>query len=367
MQPILTALVAGALTSAPSHHPDYFPLQPGNQWVYRQIGQIDLPPLVVAVSGVEFFNEKSWSRVTGLPSGDVLLRLEEDGRLLAYDQEAGTEHQWLVFGADECEPFDTAMDPCTGTASIASRAAEIRIPIGEFNDALQILYVPDICADAGLAVDHYLPDVGLIRREAITIAGRRVWELVYARLGGGTYVTEPAVSFTLALSQEFQPVGPMTLRARMTLRNGRVEPILLWFPSGQRFDVAVRNAVGETVYTWSADKLFAAVVAEEELGEGERNYLVDVPLDLPPGTYVVEAWLTTRPRQFAATASFVVPYPHESHGMGPVGESCPRCRPGVSMPGSPPYPARNRGSDGQCGIHPVHRHRTPIRSRLPIQ
>ena len=306
-RPILTALVAGVFTSVPSHPPNYFPLQPGNQWVYQRIGQIDLPPLVVAVAGAEIFNEKSWSRVTGLPSGDVLLRLEDDGRLLAYDVNSGTEHQWLAFGTDQDEPFDTAIDPCTNTARITTRAAAIRTPIGEFDDAMEILYVPDVCADVGLAVDHYLPDVGLIRRESITIAGPQVWELVYARLGGVTTVTEPSFSFTLALSQEFQPAGPMTLRARMTLRNNRVEPIPLLFPSGQRFDVQIRGPAGETVYTWSADKAFIALVTEEELGDGERNYVVDIPLELPPGTYSAEAWLATHPRQFAATASFVVP------------------------------------------------------------
>ena len=71
------------------------------------------------------------------------------------------------------------------------------------------------------------------------------------------------------------------------------------FPSSQRFDLVIRNAAGVNVATWSANKLFAAVIGIEKIGPGEQNWIAQLPLQdgqnkrLPAGKYVAEGFLTT--------------------------------------------------------------------------
>ena len=303
MRLLQVLLLLSAVGTASAYQPDYFPLQVGNQWIYRQLGVAAGPAVVVEVTEVAIFEQKPYARVTGFPSGDAWLRLEDDGRLVAWDEQTGSPRPWLAFGADVGSPFPTEVNPCNNTGTIVNRAAEIRGPIGEFNYALEVSFTPS-CADAGIVRDYYLPSIGLIQREETTIAGPRLWELVYARLGGVTYVTEPSVSFGLALSHQLSPGGPPILRARMTLRNNRLAPIKLDFSTAQRFNLVIRDADGNTVYDWALGKLFAQNTGSEEVAY-EKNYVVEVPLDLAPGSYSVEAWLTTTgPRRFAATAGF---------------------------------------------------------------
>ena len=102
----------------------------------------------------------------------------------------------------------------------------------------------------------------------------------------------------------------MDLIARITLRNTRLSPIEITFPTTQRFDLAIHNHAGDTVYQWSADKAFAEVMTREKFSSGERNWVVRATLEreaLPPGTYTVEGWLTTWPRiRFSASGTFEV-------------------------------------------------------------
>jgi hypothetical protein len=148
------------------------------------------------------------------------------------------------------------------------------------------------------------------------------YDLIYARLGGVTVVEERNVSFRLTLdrsvyvSDQRPPVTPQRsipqLTARLTLRQTQDTPLELRFPSSQVFDFAIRNDKGETVYTWSANKLFLQQVQTIRFQPGESNYVIVVPLSgergvLPAGRYSAEAWLTTGPnRAYSATVSFEV-------------------------------------------------------------
>jgi len=160
--------------------------------------------------------------------------------------------------------------------------------------------------------------VGLVSRTLTTIAGPRTLELIYARLGGVTVVSAPEVAFSLAIDRAVYVIDPQraapTMTARLTLRAvHQAEPLRLTFPSGQRFDLGLKNERGDVVYRWSEGKFFTLAIGTETLSHGEKNYVVAAPLagkdsrPLPPGNYVAEGWLTTMgPRAYSASVGFEI-------------------------------------------------------------
>ncbi|RPJ81300.1 MAG: hypothetical protein EHM13_10630 [Acidobacteria bacterium] len=253
--------------------------------------------------------------------------MDDGGTLYAYDSRSEREQVWAAFNAPEGTEYDTVIDPCSRRARIASREARYSGPVGEFQrEALRIVYPPTGCADAGITEEFYLPWVGLVRRTITTIAGPVTYELIYAQLGGVTIISGPGISFGLTLDRPvyyvnlMPPVDPVRsvpeATLRMTLRNWTATPLELVFPSGQSYDVAIRNAKDEVVYRWSDGKAFTMVFRNETLApRQERHYVVTARLvdkdgkPLPQGRYTTEAWLTTEGgKRYAATVGFDLQY-----------------------------------------------------------
>lgn len=309
---LISALLAAVGLAAAQN---YFPLEAGNQWIYRSGSQLATAEVV----RTEAFDGRSYALVRGF-LGDAWLRTDENGALVAYDPETRTEQLWTAFGAAEGARFQSAIPPCEQPAQLVSKSAKYTGPIGEFPYALEIRYSPGRCADAGNERDLYLPWVGLVQRRTTTIAGPRTWDLVYARLGV-TEISASEISFQLSLDQAvytadlMPPVDPQRavphMLARLTLRHTRQEPLRLTFATGQRFDFVIRNEKGEAVYRWSDGKAFTQALGTETI-LGERNWAIDVPLGagsapLAQGRYIAEGWLTNDgPRAGSATAAFEV-------------------------------------------------------------
>jgi hypothetical protein len=313
---VSTALLLWSFQLLPARAADFaYPLEPGNQWIYRS-GSTGETWTVVA-EAVEEFNGIQFTRLTGFPGGPVRLRLGAEGRLLAWDSSAGTEKLWVDLGAEEGDEFEPGTDPCNLRARVASRNADYSGPLGEFRDAIQISYAPGPCADAGITEESYVSSLGLVRRVLQTIAGPRAFDVVYVRLGGRVYASEPHAGSGLALDRtvyEIDPAKPIPpLTARLTIRNDHPEPLELQFPSGQIYDLRIENEGGETVFLWSAARLFIQALQTLAIERGERNYVITVPLvsgdgaPLPAGSYGIEAWLTTSPPvRFRAAATFEI-------------------------------------------------------------
>jgi len=309
----LSALACG-FTTLPGADPDYFPLQVGNQWVYHETGLGAGEPIVLEIPKAEVIEGRLYHQVRGFPGGEVWLRMSENGTLLAFDTAARRDRVWAAFGTAEGQRYDTEISECNKTAVIDSKRAKFRGPVGEFDQALHIAYPPGNCADAGITEEFYLPYVGLVQRTNTTIAGPRTVELTYARLGGVTVISAPEVAFTLSLDRARYVLRdqPPVMTARLTLRHTQSEPIRLTWPSGQRFDLEIRNERGDRVYRWSDGKAFILVFGVEEFVHGEKNFAVQVPLAeansraLPPGKYVAEGWLATSPKVYAATVGFEI-------------------------------------------------------------
>jgi len=284
MRTLLFMLAAGLAQA------QYFPLQVGNQWIYR-VNEGPVRELRVAeILRTEIINEKEYFVYRGIHGDLARLRMTEDNKLVQANAD-GVESLWADFAADTGASYPTSFDPCTGRAHVESREASTEILDRVWPGGFQVSYGAAACADAGVTEDLYLPGLGLARRTYQSIAGPRRYQLTYARIGNASVVTSGEYSFRINLDQKTY-ASRAIINLRMTLENWTREPLKLQFNSGQLFDFAIRNEAGDTVYFWSATRLFPAVMSEITV-TGEKNWTVTEELDLKPGEYTLEAWLTT--------------------------------------------------------------------------
>lgn len=268
------------LWSSAAFAQEYLPLHTGNTWVYR--GPFD--SVTVFVAGPEIVNGAAYTRVKNWFGRDRLLRYREPNVLVVWDAESKSEKPFIDFTTRERGEFPTAQDECSNRGVMTSRAAEISTPAGSTDKALHIRYPAANCADAGIDAEYWAPWIGLMRRTHVTIAGPRVYDLVYSRTGA-TVLSEPEVSFRVAIAGS---------AVRLTLRNGGETPLPLTFASGQTYEIVIRSAKNDVVYRWSDGRAFTEALRGEEFGHGDHVWMETVPLqNLGAGAYTVEAWLAT--------------------------------------------------------------------------
>ena len=100
--------------------------------------------------------------------------------------------------------------------------------------------------------------------------------------------------------------GDVTLT--FTVTNPSADPVKVVFPSGQKYNLwATDSTTGKSVWTWSADKLFALGVVEETVPAGGSLTFVEKWTPPKSGLYLVRAALTSTSHRSEAYASFVVP------------------------------------------------------------
>lgn len=267
-----------------SQTPDYFPLQVGNQWVYRVTGRSATNSIVVEVTGQQTAGDHAYFTLRGFPSGQMLVRVAEDGKLAIFNPATNREETWVDFGAPQGSSFASAIDTCTQQGTLDSGSTHFEGPLGAFDNALVVKY-SGRCADAGLEKEVFLPWIGLVQRTETTIAGPLTYNLVYAALGGVTFAAEPQLSFSLSVANRM---------ARMTLRNTQTNPVAVAFPSGQDFDLVLKDQSGTEVYRWSAGKMFTQIFRNLQI-TGEKNWVAVIPDSVPDGRYTAEAFLSTAP------------------------------------------------------------------------
>jgi hypothetical protein len=296
---------------------EYWPLTPGNQWIYRSsLGE----PLTVSVTRQRSLGGRVYAEVTGLlrPALQPLLLRQEGHQLMAFDPAMGAEQLYLDLGGPLNQSRPSLAHPCNSTAAVTSRHAMAALPLGSFEGLIAVRYGGNTCADAGLTEDFFLPYVGLMRRTETTLTGPRSYDLVYSRINGVVMISTPETGFAVHVSPDSR--GWLI---RMTLRHTAGEPLRLDFASGQIFDIAIKNEKGEVVYRWSADKSFIAALQSIEVS-GERNWATLVAGSAIPGSnragrFTVDAWLTTLGGQlFRASTLFVV-----EAGIAQTGVSAP--------------------------------------------
>ena len=132
--------------------------------------------------------------------------------------------------------------------------------------------------------------------------------LVLAACGSDSDSEDSVADGTLSLevdTGELEAGGVPTFR--LTVRNGTPDDVVLTFGSGQSGDI-VLSQDGEERWRWSDGLAFTQAIREEPLAAGaEGTYeLAGSPLAVPPGTYDLEATLTSDPAPTAITSEVTV-------------------------------------------------------------
>ncbi len=281
---------------------DYFPLEPGNSWTYQRTGGIDTFTVSVGLQGAQL-GGNTYFRLTGYVSQPLWVRATNDG-LYYWDEDAGVE---VLLTSFEIGNFwgNAPFRPCEQESQAARQKDPYAGPAGTFSDALGLTYRAFQCADAGVTAEVYLANLGLARRAVQTFAGPAVYELVAAQIGGFRLIAPPSASFHVSVEQ----LQKTSLTAKLHL-SAIGNPVRLKFVSTQEYNVALRDDAGKMLYLWSANRVFAAMLREEEV-TGQLTYAVEIPLAKPlaPGKYKLEGWITSTPsgREFAASTVFEIP------------------------------------------------------------
>lgn len=275
--PILavTPLFAGA---------EFFPLQEGNRWTYRQRGgQSEYTNEVGAASTI---SDNRYFKLTGYTTVPLWVRSTDAG--LFYAKDDGSEALLTSFvddGAWFAAPFRVCDEEGMATATPGT---------------LTVKYRTLRCADAGVEQETFAANLGMTQRVEQSFVGPRTFDLVTARVGTYTLAAEAGSGAGFRISVRNAPDGA-SATAVLELRAD--SPVTIHYASGQDFDAVLRSPDGNIVWRWSDGKAFTQVL-RDEVTSGKR-WMVEFPLPAKDAEkYQLEAWLVTigeRP-QFSATA-----------------------------------------------------------------
>lgn len=77
------------------------------------------------------------------------------------------------------------------------------------------------------------------------------------------------------------------MRFELSLTNETSERVVLLFPSGQQFEIVVRDQNGDEVYRYSEGKMFTMAIVTKEMAPGETLVWEDEWEEAVPGSYLV--------------------------------------------------------------------------------
>ncbi len=112
----------------------------------------------------------------------------------------------------------------------------------------------------------------------------------------------------LIATMEIETVAD-AVRLTLHVTNRSAEPIQLEFTSGQRFDFQVarmdNGAVGEPLWTWSADKSFLQALSTETLAPGgSLRYSAEWPAGGVTGNFIAHGSVTSTNHPVRQSARF---------------------------------------------------------------
>lgn len=281
---------------------DFLPLEPGNQWTYRDLtsGQsftVRVGTPLATLDGTVYH------ALTGYVPRVLWVRALPDRTLVYLDEEASGERTLTSFEDVGGGWAEAPFRPCEQESRPAGGLDPHHGAAGWFAAARKLEYRAFGCADAGVESEVFVAGVGMVQRTVATVAGPRVYELVSARVGRFVLDAPPATMFSATLVEN--EAGGLSASLRLVLGTG--EPVDLVFNDSQQYDFVIWDETGKAIYRWSDGKAFAQAVQVKTVS-GELRYEAPVELaqPLPDGRYVLEAWLATGPerRGYAAMAPF---------------------------------------------------------------
>ena len=103
------------------------------------------------------------------------------------------------------------------------------------------------------------------------------------------------------------------VKVDFALQNGANAPTTFNFNSGQTYDIFVRNAAGDLVWSWAANKRFIMAIRDVTLAAGEKQNFSEqwdghaLPdYEITPGQYTVEAVYASTPAVRAAPVNIEI-------------------------------------------------------------
>ena len=311
-------IIAIGLHSCALFGADFFPLQEGNTWTYREpatgqtfnvrVGQ----PLTIA--GHLYYD------LIGYTDTDLQVRIEETfGALVYWDGLRNQEFLLTSFEQFEGGHWLAPFRPCL----LQDGQGQLKLgnhdgPAGPIAGVLEIQYRAIGCADVGPLQEQYADHLGMLRRVVSTIAGPRTFDLIAARVGNITIDGVPSASFSVSLGPT-TGVGPVLATFRLHV-NSKL-PLTLAFSSGQEYDFALKSSAGTTLWRWSASQTFLQALHQRIVAD-EWSATVEIPWpttsggNLQPGEYTVEAVVTNADSlPFAATVPVTIATESTSGGL----------------------------------------------------
>lgn len=108
---------------------------------------------------------------------------------------------------------------------------------------------------------------------------------------GDSVAEAPAEPLASSLSVQ---VTDDSVHFRLDVTNTTTGPLVLEFASAQRFDVTVESGSGESVWSWSADRMFAQVLESDTVAAGGTlTYGAAWSREGRTGTYTARAHLVS--------------------------------------------------------------------------
>ena len=244
----------------------YFPIQPGNHWVYEKQRPSGPTTWEVTVSETgASAPQRLYDTMLGYFPGPRQVRVDTEDNVFEWSGDGLHEGLWYPLGAPIGTRWDVRLAPVplaspfpdcvTGSKLVlASRGDALQVPAGEFQNVIRVDWTSP-CADAGITSEWFAPGVGLIRRDETTFAGPVSSELVRAELGSKG-LPRAAYAATLGLDQVryvnnlMPPVGPdaiPTARGYLEVRNFSAVPLDLTFSGCKSVAIEVRDEAGAVV------------------------------------------------------------------------------------------------------------------------
>lgn len=308
---IVQSLAALTMLSASMPAADYFPLQPGNTWMYRN--NATAAAFTVRVSTPAVIGGKVYYALQGYVGSTVMARLNEFNTLVFIDNDTNQERPLVGFTPMMAGWLDAPYRPCEQESQTQERRNAYSGPAGEFRDVLAVRFRSLNCADAGTQLEQFAENIGMLRRVDSSFAGPVQYDLVYARIGATVVNALPNGSLNVTLDQVN---NSNTLTAVLRLHLHNTAPMKLHFPTSQEFDAVLVDESGNVVWKWSEGKFFTQALHDKDVSV---EWTIPIQFQRPgtpsqapqPKNYTLQAWLTTigPAPQFAASVPVTIATP----------------------------------------------------------
>jgi hypothetical protein len=284
----LCGLIGSLGMAVPADSAEMFPAHLNDCWMLQTFSGPSTDIQVTEVTKTGWLRyEKLFDMGVWLKPQGTRVFVRPDARspkALLYDFDAAQGTQWPVeFGG------------LVGSVTVAERDATVGTAYGTRAGCTAFSFAWDNLADAGVAMQWFCPDLGLVKQDKLSIAGVVTEYTAAAAIRGEIELGYLGQGMNVRLDQG-DAFGGALLKARLELWDTTGMQREFRSETSQLFDVRIVNERGETVRLWSADKVFLPVVTRWIL-DGEKDFEAELPLAnqhghvLPPGLYTIEGWI----------------------------------------------------------------------------